>query len=302
MEKKEKINLVNIKTITVNNNEINSLSVFPSGNLISISNDKSIKLYNNNFTIIQIIRKAHKNSIQCLSIKDDNNFITSSNDNDINIWIKKKNKFILNYSIQKAHKDFIYQIIYCKNNNIISYSKDLTFKIWEKINNIEYQNLTILKNIEKTHSILLLDDKNILITLGINGTKIYNYNNLNLIKFIPEIKSKEKNAIGLINEDKIIFGGGVDNIIKIISLNEKKIIKEIDNNFQCYGICVLRNKGFFLICGYSRDIKIYRNDNFNCVLNLQCAHNAYINGFNILNDGSILSHSFDKTIKIWKLQ
>ena len=52
MEKKEKINLVNIKTITVNNNEINSLSVFPSGNLISISNDKSIKLYNNNFTII----------------------------------------------------------------------------------------------------------------------------------------------------------------------------------------------------------------------------------------------------------
>ena len=90
MEKKEKINLVNIKTITVNNNEINSLSVFPSGNLISISNDKSIKLYNNNFTIIQIIRKAHKNSIQCLSIKDDNNFITSSNDNDINIWIKKK--------------------------------------------------------------------------------------------------------------------------------------------------------------------------------------------------------------------
>ena len=116
--------------------------------------------------------------------------------------------------------------------------------------------LTILKNTEKTHSILLLDDKNILITLGINGTKIYNYNNLNLIKFILEIKSKEKNAIGLINEDKIIFGGEVDNIIKIISLNEKKIIKEIDNNFQCYGICVLRNKGFFLICSYSRDIKI----------------------------------------------
>ena len=49
---------------------------------------------------------------------------------------------------------------------------------------------------------------------------------------------------------------------------KKKIIKEIDNNFECYGICVLRNKGFFLICSYSRDIKIYRNDNFNCVLNL----------------------------------
>ena len=63
-----------------------------------------------------------------------------------------------------------------------------------------------------------------------------------------------------------------------------------------------KKQRIFLICGYSRDIKIYRNDNFNCVSNLQCAHNAYINGFNILNDGSILSYSFDKTIKIWKLQ
>ena len=73
-------------------------------------------------------------------------------------------------------------------------------------------------------------------------------------------------------------------------------------DYQCDVLKSIENKGILFIGGVSNDIKIYRNDNFNCVLNLQCAHNAYINGFNILNDGSILSYSFDKTIKIWKLQ
>ena len=151
------------------------------------------------------------------------------------------------------------------------------------------------------HSILLLESKNLLFNLNDKGTKIWNYNNFNMIKNIEEIKSIEKNAIAAIDEDKIIFGGGTDNIMKIVSIKEKKILKEIDNKFQCYGICILRNKGYFLIGGYSRDINIYRNDNYVCILHYEHAHDGYISGFNLLIDQTIVSYSFDKKIKIWKL-
>jgi len=299
--KKNIIVFQNIKTINTHQKAINAISVFPSGNLISISDDKSIILYDNNLNTIQKIRKAHNNSIEGLSIKDDNNFITSSTDNNIKNWIKRRNRFILNSTIEKAHKDLIYSIKYCKNGNIISYSKDKTIKIWESINDNTFQNIITIELSEKINSILLLEFKNILITLSDKGTKIWNFNNFDIIKNIEEIKSIEKNAIAAIDEDKIIFGGGTDNIMKIVSLKEKKILKKIDNKFQCYGICILRDKGYFIIGGYSRDINIYKNDNYECILHYECAHNGYISGFNLLIDNKILSYSFDKTIKVWEL-
>ena len=51
------------KSIKPHNKKITSLSIFPSGKIISISYDKSIKIYNSNFIIIQNITEAHKNEI-----------------------------------------------------------------------------------------------------------------------------------------------------------------------------------------------------------------------------------------------
>ncbi len=47
------------------------------------------------------------------------------------------------------------------------------------------------------------------------------------------------------------------------------------------------------------DIRIYRNDNYECIQEIKDAHNKDINGFIELKDGSIASFSKDKTIKIW---
>ena len=44
--------------------------------------------------------------------------------------------------------------------------------------------------------------------------------------------------------------------IKIISIKEKKIIKKINNEFICWGICIIEDKGIFLIGGESKEIKI----------------------------------------------
>ena len=65
------------------------------------------------------------------------------------------------------------------------------------------------------------------------------------------------------------------------------------------GIRLIEDKGIFLIGGKSNDIRIYRNDNYECIQIIQNAHDDYIFGFVELKDGSILSYSYDKKIKIW---
>ena len=91
---------------------ITSIQVFPCGNFISVSKDKSIGIYNNiHFTQLQKIPNAHNKGIAYVSIKDYFNFITSSADYDIKIWIKKMNfEFELFHKIENAHSDKIGKI------------------------------------------------------------------------------------------------------------------------------------------------------------------------------------------------
>ena len=77
------------------------------------------------------------------------------------------------------------------------------------------------------------------------------------------------------------------------------IIKEINNPFQCNGITLIEDKGIFIVGGLSKDIRIYRNDNYECIQTIQNAHDDYINGFIELKDCSIASFSTDQRIKIW---
>ena len=60
-------------------------------------------------------------------------------------------------------------------------------------------------------------------------------------------------------------------------------------------------RGIFLVGGYSKDIRIYRNDNYECIQEIKDAHNDSIRGFIELKDGSIASFSFDQTINIWSV-
>ena len=62
-------NLKNINSIHSHNDWVNSVSTFPSGNIISASADKSIIIYDIHFTILQNIQNAHDDSIGYVEIK-----------------------------------------------------------------------------------------------------------------------------------------------------------------------------------------------------------------------------------------
>ena len=68
-----------------------------------------------------------------------------------------------------------------------------------------------------------------------------------------------------------------------------------------YTITLIEDKGIFLVGGESKDIRIYRNDNYECIQTIKQAHNNSIVGFNQLKNGKIISYGLDSYIKIWSL-
>ena len=301
-------NLRNIKTINIHKEQINYITSLPSGNIISTSNDKSIKIYDIYLNILQIINNAHEKEITYIDIKDENNFISCSFDKNIKIWIKINNKFKLNQTINNTHNALIYKVIYLSDNNFISCSSNRTIKIWTYINNNNYENITTIIHDDEVKSLLLLKDKNILVSSGWDGTYFWNIYNFEFI-FYEEAFCCKVNALKRIDNDRIIVGGGNNGIIKIISISKMKIIFNIENKFECWGICVIDNKKLFLIGGRSSKIKIYRNDNYECIQIIENAHGlinnhnygygSYIYGFLETKDGSIISYSNANTIKVW---
>ena len=284
-----------IKSINVNN-FVYSISIFPSGNIISVSSDQSIKIFDINYNLIQNITNAHNNCIIYVDVKDENNFVTCSWDKNIKTWIKNKNRFIINKIIKNAHKDGINKVIYYLNENLISCSHDNTIKIWEKIKN-NYQLITILNHSYWVFSILLLKNKNILISSGLDGTKLWNLNNFELIYYLDEVKCYSWNGLSEIDNDRIIIGSS--DSLKIISLLEKKVIKEINIGLKCPGIRTIKKKEIFLVGGWSKDLMIYKCEDYRCIQTIKLAHNNCIKGFIELNNDLIVSYSGDGIIKIW---
>ena len=298
----DKKNLFQLYEIIPHKEQINSISIFPKGNIISVSRDKSIQIYDSNFVLIQKISEAHKETIANLHIKNDNIFITCSKDKSIKFWKKENlnNLFYLNQTIQNAHLDTIFNIISLPNGNLISCSDDTSVKLWEEINNNRYQLMLTLNNYDFIRGILFIEEKNIFISSGNEGTKIYNYNNFNIINYFFA-QCIGWNSIKKINNDKFIVGGGNDCNITIISLNENKIIKKIENRFSCWSLHVIEEEGIFLCGGSSHDIIIYDINNFQVHQVISDAHYNFIYGFTQLRNGLVISYS-NNIIKIWLLK
>ncbi len=297
-KKKKEKKLKNINCKKIHNDQINLIKKFPSGKLISTSNDNSIKIFNENLDLIQNIKNAHEDWITYLNIKDENNFVSSSYDESIITWLKKNDIFEKNIIIENAHNHFINKVLYCSNDNLISCSWDKDIKIWEKKKN-KYYCVNKLDNNYYVKCLIFLEENNNLISSGREGTKIWDLNNINNVKLIKQFNNLNcfyVNNLKLIDNDKLIIGKF--NKLKIISISQEKIIKEIKLNDFCYGIKCIRNKDILLI-GCKNDIILYDINNFNCIQIIKNAHCKYINGFIQLRNGNILSFSDDCHVKIW---
>ena len=85
------------------------------------------------------------------------------------------------------------KVIYNSKGNVISCSNDGLIKIWE-LNNKEYIKIKTLNHTNIDNSILLLEDKNILISSD-NGIKFWNLTNNNIIYPDNDIYISWKNGL-----------------------------------------------------------------------------------------------------------
>ena len=290
-----------LKSISPHENSINSMSVFPSGKVISVSDDKSIKIYDHFFNLIQSIKMAHYCGILNVDIKDENNFVTCSVDRSIKTWIKINDKFQINNIIYDAHDNMLWKVKYYSDKYLISCSWDNCVKIWRYENNYDYQCISTIKHNRSLYSILTLEDKGLFISSGEDGSKIWDINKLICVKYLKDCYSYYWNGLERINKDNIIFGGGRNGIMKIYSISENKVIKEINNTFCCCGIGIYEKKKLIFIGGKSEDIRIYNSNNYECIKVIKTDHEDNIFGFVPLKDGSIASFSKDKSIKVWSI-
>ncbi len=104
-----------------------------------------------------------------------------------------------------------------------------------------------------------MEDKNILITSGIDGTKIWNFTDNSLIAYFAEVICKSTYCLNKLDDDTFIVG--YLNLY-IISISEKNIIKEINIPFISNGILYIESKGIILIGGINKNIKVYSSDYF----------------------------------------
>ena len=256
----KKIEIKNIYTF------YNLLGILPSGRLIYL-NGKSLFIYDTNFNILQTT--DYEELIYNLVIKDENEFLTVDRE-QIKIWNKINNiykiRYIINNKIKFSPRCFFNcYAFYDRYNNILSTSMENMIRIWEynKQKN-EYQLQSVINDIFVV-GFLLLKDKNILITSG-EETIFWNMNNYNcLISFNAECINYE--TLKQINDDRIIVGGGKNYTMKIISISEKKIIKNIKLCSECFDILVFKDKSIFMVFLIKNGLflQFYRNDNLNCI-------------------------------------
>ena len=124
-----------IISLKVNKDAVNTFGITSSNDIISISSDGSITIFDKFLKIKQKIENAHQSTIFDISIKDDNNFATCSEDKSIKTWNKTDdNNFKLKNDIKDIHENNIHKIIYLEDNTIISGSKDSKIKILKLVN------------------------------------------------------------------------------------------------------------------------------------------------------------------------
>ena len=289
-----------IYTLNYHKEWILCLYVLNDGRLISGSADKSIIIYNKATYQPDLIIKEHKGSVRCITQLSSGILATCSRDKTIKLFNIKENNYNIIQTLND-HADWVNKIIEIDNKYLVSCSYDNSIIFYLKDNlkyKKEYQISTngicyCISQI-KENEICFSENNNKICFFDINKRKIKSsISNISKSSFSPFIK---------ISKDLLFISGY--NKILIININYYELIREIEvpNSGWIHGDCMLNKNLLFTgdEKGIIREWKI-EEDNLILISKKEDAHKDWISTLLNIGNEHIVSGSFDKSIKIWKI-
>ena len=140
-----------------------------------------------------------------------------------------------------------------------------------------------------------------LVSCGGDGIQFFNLKTYKLINQITKVICTAWKTIIRISYNTIVVCGYES--IYIINIINKTILREIKNEFNCFSIFNIENKGIFLVSGMNNIIKVYRSDNYE---NIQTITNLDIEdtiiGFIEYENNLIISYSKNSIFYMWEFK
>ena len=283
-----------------NTGNVYSLLLLKDGRLATTSSHKDIKVYNLKTYNIDNILKGHTDIVTSVCQLENNYLVSSSYDCTLCIWRQNKTYFVVD-EIFTAHTDKIHKVIALSNQRIASCSEDKTIKIWK--GQKPYEIIQTLRQFNQpVESIIQIKGKEELLSGSYYGKslKIWSLISFECITDIDQMYSFDRNSI--FESPSRILLIGCDNKIAILKSTNYKLIKIIqDEDFGFISsICELDEDNYLIGC---EDGKLY-------VINVKTlkhtlvkrrAHEEDIICMSNIGNNTIISGSYDKSIKIWSI-
>ena len=292
-----------------------SIAQFPSGNIIS-ADWLSIIIYDKDFNIKQRIfvnevidKKSYwkiQKKIYKIIIRDENNFAIYSNDAELKLYTKKGDEFVLKQEINELE---ILDVIFDSKNNMIACCKRNMIKIFEENEKGEYKSVKTIFQADAFNA-NIFEDKNLFISKSISSLEFYDLSKN--FKLIETIRERSVHGLERYGNDKFIIYH--NNTLKILSFDERKVIKKVEIGFEAFSVKYLEDKGIILVAGIERSYKtedksilvILRSDNFEVIKTIYGIHGSCVKGIFAFKNGLIATFGEDGydgyPIKIWSLE
>ncbi len=281
----------NSETITENLENIISLAVLNDTKLVSSSIDRYIRVFDKSIEIKQTNEfKSHLKSVQDIVVLDKNMFASCSGDTTIKIWNNSKVIQTL-----EGHTDYVYALEYAKSETIlISGSKDATIRLWNSVTFVLV--ITLYHHEDSVNSLLVLPNKSL--ASGSCDKKISIWN-LNTFEMIFSLKGHEGcvNALVLYDRNKYLLSGSTDQTIIIWDISNSFKLAEILRGHQGSINSLVIHQEKIASASSDKSIKLWSK--YESIEKIS-GHTGQIWKTCVLNDGLIVTGSYDFTIKVWK--
>lgn len=238
--------------------QVNFISVFENGNLVSCSEDKTIKFWEvseNSLQLLAAIQTEHTDTIEKVIELSNNRISSCSLDKTIKIFYKFSSYECIRTLV--GHRKSVYSIIELRNQKyIVSAGFDNTLRFW---NNSTYECEKVIENIPCVGNTNLIQVDDYRLAIGNTRLEIFSLRNFKVENSVVIEKLGSVGAILKIEEGIILCGWG-KGLVRIDVAKSQILNIQIDAHDQKIS-CISQSNGH-LLASSSIDglIKIWDNN------------------------------------------